>query len=315
MKTRILFLGGAGFIGSNLIKKMLKDSSYEIFVLEPIFANLSRLDNFEKNIKIIKGSISDLDLIKSILSTHNINIVVHLVSTLVPGSSYENFKKEFENVVFPTARIMELCAYKGIKFIYFSSGGTVYGNSLKGKNFCETDILAPISYYGLTKQIIENNILFESRRMNMNYLIIRPSNPYGIGQSLNGNQGFIAVAIGKILSGNPIEVWGDGSNIRDYIYIDDLSDAFYKLMKSNINNEIINIGSGFGYTINDIIHRLRNLVDIPFEVKYQNSRSVDVNSMVLDISKLKTLIKIEHTHLEDGIRTFYNNVLNNINKK
>ena len=80
-------------------------------------------------------------------------------------------------------------------------------------------------------------------------------------------------------------------------------------------NEIINIGSGYGYSVNDIIDRLRRCIDIPFDVVYKNSRSVDVNSMVLNISKLKSLIDVKHTHLEDGIKMFFEYVKQIINKK
>lgn len=306
----ILFLGGAGFIGSSLTHRFIKDRQYNVYVFEPTFANVSRLNDISDSITLIRGSLSDFDQIKSIIENHKITIVVHLVSTLVPGSSYEDFKREFENVVFPTARLMEYCADNSVKFVYFSSGGTVYGNSFTNESFKETDSLSPISYYGLTKQIIESNVLFESRRGNLKYLIVRPSNPFGKGQSLHGNQGFIAVALGKILAGQPIEVWGDGSSTRDYIYIDDLSDSFFALIVNNIANEIVNIGSGFGYTVNDIITRLKSIIDIPFEVIYKDSRSVDVNSMILDISKLKSLTDVKHTHLEDGIRCFYEHARN-----
>lgn len=304
----ILFLGGAGFIGSNLIHAFVSDNQYRIFVFEPTFANICRLSDIDNRITIIRGSIADFDLLKCVIEDHRINLVVHLVSTLIPNSTYEDFKREFENVVFPTSRLMELCADKDVAFIYFSSGGTVYGNSAIGTKFCEEDKLSPISYYGLTKQMIESNILFENRRRNLKYLIIRPSNPYGVGQSLNANQGFIAVSLGKIIAGKPIEVWGDGSIIRDYIFINDLSNTFYKLIKNGINNEIVNIGSGYGYSINDIIEMFHNFIDIPFEVKYTDSRSVDVNSMILDISKLKSLIDIQQTSLEDGMRQFYYNI-------
>lgn len=313
--ANILFIGGAGFIGSNLIHVFVKSGKYNIFVFEPVFANTNRLVDVEDEVTVIRGAIADFDLLKCVIDDHKINIVVHLVSTLVPGSTYEDFKREFENVVFPTSRLMELCAEKGIKFVFFSSGGTVYGNSKKGEKFKETDKLLPISYYGLTKQIIESNILFENRRGKLNYLIIRPSNPFGRGQALHGSQGFIAVAIGKILGNKPIEVWGDGSSVRDYLYIDDLADAFYKLIEANINNEVVNIGSGYGYSVNDIIGRLRSCIDIPFDVVYKDSRSVDVNSMVLDISKLKSLIDVKHTHLEDGIKMFFEYVKHTINKK
>lgn len=302
----ILFIGGGGFIGSNLVHTFIKDKKYKIFIFEPFFSNLNRLEDIKNSVTIIRGSIVDYDLLKSILEGDKINIIVHLVSTLIPGSTYQNFKNEFENVVFPTFRLMELCSEKKIKFIYFSSGGTVYGNSRNGEKFKETDKLSPISYYGLTKQIIENGILFENRKGKLDYLIVRPSNPFGKGQSLHGNQGFIAVAIGKILAGEPIEVWGDGSSIRDYIYIDDLADALYQLVNNGVNNEIVNIGSGFGYSVNDIIGKLRNCIDIPFKIVHKESRSVDVNTMILDITKLKTLVKVKHTHLEQGIKTFFN---------
>lgn len=301
----ILFLGGAGFIGSNLVHKFALSDNYRIFVFEPIFADINRLSDIVEHITLIRGAISDFNLIKSVIENHKIDIIVHLVSTLVPGSSYKEFKSEFENIVFPTVRIMELCAENSIKFVFFSSGGTVYGNSINGSHFRESDLLYPISYYGLTKQIIESNVLFENRKGGLQYLIIRPSNPFGPGQSLHGNQGFIAVSIGKILGGKPLEVWGDGSCIRDYIYIKDLADSFLKLIDKNVWNEIFNIGSGYGYTINDIIDRLRKSVDMPIEINYKKSRSVDVNSMVLDITKLNSTVDVHHTHLEEGISEFY----------
>lgn len=313
--SNILFVGGAGFIGSHLVHTFVRNANYRVFVFEPVFANMSRLAEVADNITVIRGVINDFDLLKCVIEDHKIDTIVHLVSTLVPGSTYEDFKREFENVVFPTSRLMELCAERGVKFIYFSSGGTVYGNSKSGEKFKESDNLSPISYYGLTKQIIENNILFECRRGQLNYLIVRPSNPFGKGQSLHGNQGFIAVALGKILSGDPIEVWGYGSNIRDYLYIDDLSDAFYKLMEAGVNNDTINIGSGYGYSVNEIINRLQHCIDIPFNVVHKESRSVDVNSMVLDISKLQTLIDVKHTRLEEGIKLFYKCVKDRINKQ
>ena len=267
----------------------------------------SKLQHLEKEITIFKGVLADFDLLQSILSDHNIDMVIHLVSTLVPGSSYDDYKREFENIIFPTVRLMGLCAEKNIKFIYFSSGGTIYGNNSHEK-FLETDLREPISYYGLSKQIIEDSILFENRRANLRYLIIRPSNPFGPGQSLNGIQGLIAVAIGKIMANEPLVIWGDGSSVRDYIYIDDLVKMISEIIDKDIENEIINIGSGIGYSINDIISHLKNIVGEKLIVKYETSRSVDVTSVILDISKLQSLVKITNTPLEEGIKMFYYNV-------
>lgn len=306
-KQNILLIGGAGFIGTNLLKSLAKMDEYNLFVLEIPFANISKLQHLEKDIVIFKGALADYDLLQSIIADYSITTVIHLVSTLVPGSSYNDYKREFENIIFPTVRLMGLCAEKNIKFIYFSSGGTIYGNNSNEK-FMETDLREPISYYGLSKQIIEDSILFEHRRGNLRYLIVRPSNPFGPGQSLNGVQGLIAVAIGKILAHKSIVIWGDGSSVRDYIYIDDLVNTTIELIHKDIENEILNIGSGIGHSINDILSHLKNIVGEKLNVQYETSRSVDVSNVILDISKLQSFVQIDTTPLEQGIQMFYNDV-------
>ena len=246
MKTNILFIGGAGFIGSNLIKALDKDK-YVITVVEPENAFIDRLDC--QNVNLYRGSLDDINFIEDVILKQNIEIIIHLVSTLIPGSNYEDYKREYKNVIFPTIELMEICAKKRIRFVYFSSGGTVYGNRNDVLPFEETDPMTPISYYGWSKQMMENSILFMHRTVGLDYLIIRPSNPYGHGQNLYGKQGIVAVAIGKILKDEQIEVWGDGSAVRDYIYVDDLARIFVKLIEGNVHCTTLNIGSGRGYSV------------------------------------------------------------------
>ena len=306
MSQNILFIGGAGFIGSNLIKELLRFNSGEwsVHIIEPPFANISRLDGM--NLHIYKGYLSDFDFIKNIIESKCITTSIHLVSTMVPGSSYEDYKLEFENVIFPTVRLMQLCSQKNIKFIYFSSGGTVYGDRKTVVPFLESDAKKPISYYGLSKLTIEESVLFEHRTSGLQYLILRPSNPYGHGQYLYGKQGLIAVSLGRILSNQPITVWGDGASIRDYIYIDDLTQIFRILLEKDICNEIINIGSGIGTSVNDIIDILKEIVEEDVKVEYVESRKSDVSNMILDISKLKSIIPdLRITEMHEGINRFY----------
>lgn len=306
--TNILFIGGAGFIGSSLVQKLKEKSGYKICVFEPPLANISRLKLYFDEITIVRGFLSDYDLIKSVIVDHNINVVVHLVSTLIPGSTYMDYTKEFEHVIFPSVKLMGLCADRSIKFVYFSSGGTVYGNNTDGK-FRESDKLAPISYYGLSKQIIEDSVLFENRTKGLSYLILRPSNPYGPGQLINANQGLIAVALGKILAREPIIIWGNGTNVRDYIYIEDLAQSFVQLIENKVTNLTINIGSGMGYSINEVLSILRETAQSEINVIHELTRSVDVNSMVLDISTLRSLVDMHQTSLESGIAQFFQNVI------
>lgn len=307
MKNNILFIGGAGFIGSNLIRKLLFSSSkkkWRVYVLEPDCADISRLQGL--NVDIITGSLRDYAHIQSIISANNISTIVHLVSTMVPGSTYEDYKREFENVVFPTVSLMQLCSKMHVKFVYFSSGGTIYGDRHTYKPFSEVDLIEPISYYGLSKQMIENSLQFEHRTSGLEYLVLRPSNPYGYGQNLYGKQGLIAVSIGNILSNNSITIWGDGTSVRDYIYIEDLSDVFCQLLNKGVKNEVLNIGSGEGVSTNDVIGILRELVEENVKVEYVSPRKADVSSMVLDISRLKSLLpNLIFTSLKEGVNVFY----------
>lgn len=301
---RILFIGGAGFIGSTLIRGILQNlKNIKIFVMEPGFANVSRLDGLD--VTLFRGELSDFDNLESFIRSQNVDTIVHLVSTLVPGSGYEDYKREIQSIAFPTMRLTQLCSELNIKFVYFSSGGTVYGNRVVPIPFKETDERNPISYYGLTKLMLENNILFEHRTLGLKYLIIRPSNPYGHGQALNGKQGIIAVALGKILSGQTIEIWGDGSSVRDYIYIDDLGKIFSQLIENEVENTTVNIGSGVGYSVNQIIDVLKKIVQEPVEVEYKPARSADVSTMILSTELLRSYVDLDLTALEDGIKIFY----------
>lgn len=300
----ILFIGGAGFIGSSLVKQFLTNEKYNVFVVEPEFANVSRLDGL--NVKIYREALGNIDKVEKILISNKIDIVVHLVSTLIPGSGYDDFNNEFKNMIFPSIKLMEICAKENVKFVYFSSGGTIYGNRSTMQPFVETDEMAPISYYGWSKQMMENSILFKNRTENLRYLIVRPSNPYGHGQNLHGKQGLVAVAIGKILEDKPVEVWGDGSAIRDYIYIDDLAKVFYQLIDKDVCNETVNLGSGRGYSVNDVLAFLKIITKKDFKIVYENARPMDVSNMVLDTEKMQRLAQVELTPMLNGISTFYN---------
>ena len=113
------------------------------------------------------------------------------------------------------------------------------------------------------------------------------------------------MALGKILSGESIEIWGDGTSIRDYIYIDDLGKIFCQLIENNVINTEINIGSGKGYSVNDIIAELEAVVSEPVKVEYKPARSADVSTMILSTDRLSKYIDFKLTSLEDGLRLFY----------
>ena len=295
----ILVIGGTGFIGSNIVKQLLIEG-YNVSILE-----LPNCNNHVSNAKIYHGRLEQFDLIKKIIIEDSIDTVIHLASSLIPSSNLDDYLNEIEMVIKPTIKLIHFLATSNIKFVYFSSGGTIYGVNKDGI-FSESDKTNPISYYGQSKLILEESIILENRRLGLKYLIIRPSNPYGIGQNIFGKQGFIAVSIGHILNSEKITIWGDGSVIRDYIHIDDLVNGVVKLLKTEKINEIYNIGSGKGYSIREIISILKKCVQIDFELEYLEARSVDVSVMILKVKKIQKIIGNNKISIEQGITDFYN---------
>lgn len=303
----ILILGGAGFIGASLVRKYLGDKGWRVVVLEPEAADLSRLEPFAGRLELVRGTLDDTALIADVIDRYGVDVAVHLVSTLIPGSSLDHFLKETERVINPSASLFRLCAEKKVKLVFFSSGGTVYGNN-GGRPHREDDTRKPVSYYGLSKSIIEDLVYFEHRRSGLDYLIVRPSNAYGPGQSPDGQQGLIAVATGKALRGEALQIWGDGKAVRDYIYVDDLADAVFRLIGSGLSCETVNVGSGKGYQVNDVLSILGSHLDRPLKVEYVGKRNVDVDSIVLDCTKIGSLIDFRPMGLEEGIKRFADSI-------
>lgn len=301
---RILLLGGNGFLGRNLAKVLNDSDTFEVSVYDFLQASerISGVDYY-------MGSIEDTNYICSIIKKKNINVLVHLVSTIIPGSSLDQYINNCKLVQIATIPLMDYCASNHIELVYLSSGGTVYG--VKGGLISENEPVAPISYYGLSKVQIEDLINFYHRRYNLNYLILRPSNPYGFGQNLYGKQGLIAVIIGKILSKESIVVFGDGTTIRDYIYIDDFAFYVKELVGKSIINETINIGSGIGYSINQILEVVKKVVSNDIKISYISARKDDVPKIVLDTTRLHNFVPHNDTPIEKGIKQFYEKVMCN----
>lgn len=295
----ILLIGGTGFIGSNVVKHLLRQN-YNISIFELPNSNV-----FIPNIKIYYGRIEQIDLIKKIIAEDEIDTVIHLASSLIPSSSLDAYLIEFNTIVKPTIELLPFLAEKNIVFVFLSSGGTIYGVNDTGV-FSETDNKNPISYYGQSKLILEESIMLEHRKSGLIFFILRPSNPYGIGQNIFGKQGFIAASIGHMLNQEKITVWGDGSIVRDYIHIDDLSKNIIEILEIGNKNEIYNIGCGKGYSINEIVEVLRKCTKNNLEIEYVEGRSVDVPSMVLNVCKIQSFVGPTIISLEKGIIDFFN---------
>ena len=185
-----------------------------------------------------------------------------------------------------------------------SSGGTVYGNNNLDEN-CETSSKMPISFYGLQKSISETILDFYCRKFSLKYNIIRLSNPYGIYQNPQGNVGLIIKLIYQLMNNQPITIYGDGNNIRDYIYVSDAISMIVKIANSN-QNGAFNVGSGTGHSILEIVSTIEKILKIDAKKIFLENRSNDVRKSVLNIDKyINSFEKPQFTSLEKGIKSTY----------
>lgn len=302
----ILFIGGSGFIGRNIIHYMTKNfkGACNIFNLDSIV-----YENANSNYIMINGSISDILEIEKLIINKKIDLIIHFVSTMLPSSTLTDYIRDIDIVQKSTLQVLDICSRHEVKLVYFSSGGTIYGSQHGVHN--EENASSPISFYGLSKLQTEELIQFYHRAFDLEYLIIRPSNPYGFGQNINGKQGLIAVLLGKILYNKTVQIFGDGNAVRDYIYIDDLAYYVSELVFSNISNQIINIGTGKGYSINEIIKIIESIANIEAKKEFLESRNFDVNKIILDVSKLNHYFCHDNIDINNGIKIFYNKLQGN----
>lgn len=282
----VLIIGGNGFIGSHLVDIFLK-KNFKVRVFDQ-FKEKYREPLSKVDYRLY--SIKNLDALNS--SMKDIDIVIHLASSSVPSTSNLDPILDVNNNLIDSLNILNASVKQGVrKIVYFSSGGAIYeSNSLPIK---ENFLLNPISSYGIIKSTIEFYIKLYEKLYNIKTLIIRPSNPYGPRQGNFLTQGVISNFLKKVKINESLLVYGDGNSSKDYIYIDDLANIVFELVKEEING-IYNIGVGYGTSLNKIIEVIKNVTNKSFDIQYTTQQKSDIPNFVLDIEKLKQVIGVEY---------------------
>lgn len=283
-----LVLGGRGFIGSHLVTRLLADG-YRVRCFDrphvlPI--GDSHLDN--PAFELFEGDFtSDADIERAL---DGCKVCFHLISTTLPKSSNADPLFDVETNLTGTLRLLQHAIKSGLKKVIFvSSGGTVYG-SPRTVPIAETHPTDPISSYGITKLAIEKYLFLFHKLHGLEYNVLRLANPYGEGQRTHASQGAVAVFLGHAQSDEPIEVWGDGSVVRDYIYIGDVVTAMMATLNYQGEQRLFNIGSGVGLSLNQVLDAMERFFGRPVQRNYLPGRSFDVPASVLCINAAKEFL-------------------------
>ena len=279
---KFLVTGGAGFIGRHLVAKLLHDK-HEITIFDN-FSSSSKNDIthlLEDGVGLVTGDILDYDLL--LKSMPNYDFVIHLAAQTSVSQSVANPKTTADIIVDGTVNVLKSCVKTNVKNIIFSSSAAVYGNSINTL-LAENAQLSPLSSYGASKLVAEYNLLAFSKLFGLNCISLRLFNVYGNGQS--SEAGVIRKFLKNISNDVPIEIFGDGTQTRDFIHVSDVIQAFYCAIRNieTKRGEVYNIGSGTATSINELASLLISSKGKDLQVIHKPALEGEIKDSKADIS-------------------------------
>ena len=290
----ILLIGGNGFLGSALARA-LAGAGNAVHVL-----SRSVEPGHRSGIAYHRGSQDDTAVVAALLS--ECCTVVHLASTTTPGSSARSPAIDTEENLLPATKLAEVMSVlPPDRLLFVSSGGAVYGNPDR-LPVDESLAPGPLSYHAAGKVALEALFAAFAQANGVSLAILRPSNIYGPGQPLRSGFGLVRTLLDKALRAEPVEMWGDGSAVRDYLYIDDAVEACRGLIDTPQATGPFNAGCGIGSSIRELLILVEAVTGRALSVRTRPARATDVSAVVLDAGRMRASTGwAPQVGLEDGL--------------
>jgi len=287
-KKRCLILGGKGFVGSHLVDALLLQGHHVRIFDRPGTVFLPDACTQHPNLEVVDGDFaSESDISDAI---DGCNVCFHLISTTVPKSSNLDPVFDIETNLVGTVRMLQHALLKGVtKIIFMSSGGAIYGPP-RELPIPEIHATNPICSYGITKLAVEKYLGLFHELHGLDYAVLRFSNLYGERQRTLASQGAVAVFLGKALRGESVDIWGDGTVIRDYLHVSDATGALLAALDSESTERVFNIGSGLGISLNEVLAEMEFALGRKIARSYMSPRAFDVPSSVLAIDRAREIL-------------------------
>ncbi len=290
----IALVGGSGFIGSYLAKYILENKSSNLIIIgeEEMLMPISSPQISHIHHQSLKASDDWEQAFKGV------DYVYQLAYAGIPFEAENNYKKHLDVNLSINNCAIEAAAKNNVKQFIYASSGTVYGL----QDLCDEDmVLSPANAYGAIKATSEIFTQYLCRKYGIPFTIARISNPFGPYQE-HRPVGFIAKALDCLVKGEVLDIWGDGSVIRDYIFINDLALMMNDLRTPKTYNQIYNLSSGQGFSLKEIVRMIQDISSNQLKVQYLSSNRNDLQKNILNNHKLKANFPdIQLTNIKKGI--------------
>lgn len=290
----ILVTGGAGFIGSHIVDELI-NNSYNVIVADNL--STGRMENINNSAIFYNIDIKDKTRLETLFINNKIKYIIHLAAQASVGYSMKYPICDANENIISSLNLIELAKKYNIKKLIVSSTAAVYGEP-QYLPIDENHNANPSSYYGLSKLTMEKYI----KLSNIDYIIFRFSNVYGPRQIPEGEAGVVSIFMDYFINNNEINIFGDGNQTRDFIYVKDIAKILFLCIKNdNITKEIINISSNVSISINELYEKLKHITKKDLKVNYLEERKGDIKHSLLNNSKLLNYIDIKLTNINAGL--------------
>jgi UDP-glucose 4-epimerase len=276
--TRCAVLGGGGFLGTHLCRALAAaDTDVRAF------GRRMRFPEAMPPVDWIPGDFADTSTVAAAIE--GCAVVFHLVSAATPASANVDTAADLRAHVAPTLDLLDACRAAGVaRVVFVSSGGTVYGVPAQVP-IPETAPTDPITAYGVQKLAIEKYLHVYAHLHGLDYRILRVANAYGPYQTATKNQGAVGAFARAALAGRPIEIWGDGEVVRDYVHAEDVAQACRLAAAHDGPKKLFNVGTGTGTSLNHLVAALERQLGTGLDIRRRPGRALDVPRNVLDITR------------------------------
>lgn len=297
---KVLVTGGAGFIGSHIVDQLL-EKGHQVVVIDNMSSG--KEDNLNAKAVFYRMNMEDTK-IREVFEEQRPDVVIHQAAQTVVQTSVQEPVYDAHMNILGTVNLLETARLYGVKKFIYASSAAVYGNP-QYVPIDERHPVGPLSGYGISKYTPEQYLRVYQQMYGMEFTILRYANVYGIRQDPQGEGGVISIFIDKALGTNPIAIFGDGEQTRDYIYVEDVARANLAALHAG-DGEVFNIGTGVHTTLNQLVTKLQEISGRTLEVVYETERLGDIKDSYFSVNKAKNGLQwVPQVSLEEGLRKTY----------